>query len=305
MKSQLKAAREARVRRIAEEQRQRAEQANREFKTPAQQIREFDRQIEEEKLAPARQVAREQQALLRQLAAAERETIFEQPDDNVPAGTKFDANEHHRVTPEQFTAKIKAAGEKWQSLASNEFEISPDAIKRLHRYAFLNELDLTKVEVWEKAFRRLLDINAFDDLVAAKQKQEVEPEQTFDALLKSTNGETREGQRILREAVSRELFGGPSGELKRTYDGWLESMRAAWEFVPNAKQEKAAIQWFLDNNENFTGARDSYNRCRRALSKNGTFPPMFTPEELLADEVSRTGMNANELVQRQNELKYR
>jgi hypothetical protein len=136
----------------------------------------------------------------------------------------------------------------------------------------------------------------------AKPVESTEP--TFDELLATTSGETREGRAKLREAAFREMV---NGEYHATWSAFEASLYENFGgFVLTPKQRQAFYDTMIRRGMNFHRPKD-YDRVRIALTQSGDLPPgLLYPQERLEFEMEMSNLNDREVrrqfAQRSREL---
>jgi hypothetical protein len=66
---------------------------------------------------------------------------------------------------------------------------------------------------------------------------------------------------------------------------WLDSLKSAWSFFPDANQIQHILAWFRNGGRNWLRYPE-YDACRRSLVSQGIFPPhLLTNDEIVCAEI--------------------
>jgi hypothetical protein len=171
--------------------------------------------------------------------------------------------------------------------------LSEDSWSKLGSYlqaaSFHGQASLAVASTWREALIRLFTLGSFNEGITGDplsliktepQPQAPQHEPSFDEVLATTSGETRDGLLTLRDAELKER----SQEIMVLYSDWLKSVEQGFGWCPSAEEVKAVTGYMLRMNLPPL-AHKSWNTARVACCRNGSItrdPLPLTPDERTA-----------------------
>ena len=74
------------------------------------------------------------------------------------------------------------------------------------------------------------------------------------------------------------------------WEGWLASMKKSFGFTPNQAQQRYALDVISETGMSPL-VHETFNEVRRICCRKNVFPPMWTEDELLAEQLSHSNLN--------------
>jgi hypothetical protein len=189
-------------------------------------------------------------------------------------------------------------------LASRGCALSDTGWARLGSYlavlVYNRNISLASVDSWAIGLERLSSLGCFADgeitgyaaAVAAQEARKpkpVKPEPTFDELLDSVSGESREGRKaLINAAVDAAL----TGEIRQTWSAFEESLYRNFNgFVLTRKQSETIYKAMISQGMNLLRPTD-YDKVRVALVRSGDLPKhLLYPQEIICIDMESADMN--------------
>jgi hypothetical protein len=194
---------------------------------------------------------------------------------------------------ENIKGRIATAKRTFLEQIKGEYNLTDACIEYIDGYMRLNKgrVDLTQSSNWVACLSRLISLDAFDLSVIKMQKPVTAPTKTapsFDEILNSTDGTTREGAKKLRDIAEQE--GGQ--EYFPIFQQWLTSLADNFSFYPTQAQKQAAVRHMQRMNYSFSYG-PHYDATRVALWG------LRTADEALAERIENSQILSNPSARRE------
>jgi hypothetical protein len=258
--------------------------------TLASFTKKYNEDAEAARVAPIRAAERELNENLRALREENRKALLLIPSADLAKliGPPWCGTEEELLASAQFAfARFK------EQLLREGITFTPAAGNKLAQIAKLNPyLDWTNAIAVRQIFDYCFDLGLWDgaEVISSEAASKTpaptpEPVDTGLTLDKIEGLDTRtsDAQRASESAVNQYFY---SREVGPIWESWKAHMVRDYRFVPNDKQGRAIIDWFVKNNKSFLDTRN-WDKCRVALrevlgNSPRTGQPMLTRDELLS-----------------------